>query len=298
MKITELGEFGLIERFSKKIKLDRSVIKGAGDDCAVIDYTKEKFALFSCDMIVEGVDFTRNDSFELVGRKALGVSLSDIASCGGVAVYAVISLGLPKNTDIKLFDKMTSGMLNLAREFGVNIVGGDMSVSEKIILNSSVIGYVNKKSLVLRNGAKSKDIIFVSGSLGGSIRGKHLSFVPRLREAQYLVQHYKVNSMIDISDGLLQDLGHILSSSNAGAMLYSNLIPVAKEARGLDEALQMGEDFELLFTVSSEQAKKIVRDRRFKFFPIGEIVNGRCGIKLFNQKGRQMRILKTGFRHF
>ncbi len=298
MKISGLGEFGLIQRFSKRIRLDHSVIKGVGDDCAVIDYTKDKFALFSCDMIVEGVDFTRDDSFELVGRKALAISLSDIAACGGVAGYAVISLGLPKNTDIKLFDKMINGLLKLAREFGVNIVGGDMSVSEKIILNSSVIGYVDKKSLVLRSGAKPKDIIFVSGSLGGSIRGKHLNFVPRLREAQYLARHYKINSMIDVSDGLLQDLGHILSSSNVGAMLYSNLIPIAKDARGLDEALHMGEDFELLFSVSSEQAKKIVRDRRFKFSPIGEIVDQSYGIKLFNQKGRKMPMSKSGFRHF
>ena len=298
MNISKLGEFALIERLRRKIKLDRSVVKGTGDDCAVISYTKNSFALFSCDMIIEGIDFTRKDSFELIGRKALAISLSDIAACGGVARYAVVSLGLPKNINLKVFDNIIKGLNSLAQEYKVNIVGGDMSASEKIVLNTSVIGFVDKKFLVLRSGAKPKDIIFVSGPLGGSNRGKHLRFSPRLKEARYLVTKYKINAMIDISDGLLQDLGHILKASNTGAVIYGDLIPFTKDARNLDDALYTGEDFELLFSASLPQARKIIHDKRFRFIPIGEVADKRCGVKLFDQKGRQLSIKRPGFRHF
>jgi thiamine-monophosphate kinase len=234
MLITKIGEFGLIERFRKQIKTDTTVVKGSGDDCAVLKFNKDKYLLFTCDMLVEGVDFRPNERPYLIGRKSVAVSISDIAACAGIPYYCLVSLGLPKETSIDFADKLFKGMLDIAKKFKINIVGGDLSHAGQLVIDVSMLGIVEKKYLVLRNGAKVGDIIFVTGSLGGSIQGKHLKFTPRLKEARYLVKNFKVNSMIDISDGLAQDLGHILGQSKVGAIIYEDLIPRDKKARKLN----------------------------------------------------------------
>ncbi len=293
-----IGEFGLIERFRKSIKTDSSVIKGSGDDCAVLAYDKDNYQLFTCDMIVEGQDFTLKDSLRLIGRKALAVSLSDIAACGGIPRYAVVSLGLPGNTTVSEADNITKGMFSLAREYKVNIVGGDISKAACLIIDVSMTGIVEKKNLVLRSGAKIGDIIFVTGALGGSIKGKHLKFTPRIKESRFLVQNFKVNAMIDVSDGLTQDLNHILEASKAGGLIYEDLVPVSKEAKDLEDALSAGEDFELLFTLPFKEAKKIIKLKPARFKPIGEIMDKRYGLKIISKKGEKKNLIPKGFRHF
>ncbi len=298
MRITEIGEFGLIERFRKSIKTDSSVIKGSGDDCAVLAFDKDHYQLFTCDMIVEGQDFTRRDNLRLIGRKALAISLSDIAACGGIPRYAVVSLAMPSKTTVEAADNITKGMVSLAREYKVNIVGGDISKAAGLIIDVAMTGIVEKKNLVLRSGAKIGDIVFVSGDLGGSIRGKHLKFIPRVKEARYLVENFKINAMIDISDGLTQDLGHILESSKVGGVIYESLVPVSKEAKNLEDALCAGEDFELLFTVTRKEAKKIIKLKGAQFKPIGEIMDKRYGSKMIGKDGREKNLVPMGFRHF
>ena len=298
MKLSDIGEFALIERFSKSIKLNSSVIKGPGDDCAVIKFNKDKYLLFTCDMIVEGVDFVSRTEPELIGRKALAVSLSDIAACAGLPSYALVSLGLPADISLKKVELITQGLFNLARAYRVNIVGGDLSRSDKISINTSILGFVEKDFLVLRNGARKGDIIFVSGPLGGSKRSWHLRFKPRLKEARYLVKNFRINSMIDISDGLAQDLAHILKESSKGAVIYEDLIPLNKGAFSLKQALSEGEDFELLFTLSSREAKKLIRKNPFGFKPIGEILDDKYGLMLVNSNGRCRVIQTQGFQHF
>lgn len=298
MLIDRVGEFGLIKRFKGLIKNDRTVIKGSGDDCAVLRFSKDKYQLFTCDMLVEGVDFSLREDPYLVGRKALAVSLSDIAACAGLGRHCLVSLVLPKKTELKFVDRLFKGMLDLAREYKINLVGGDLSRGRQVAIDVSLLGEVEKRYLVLRSGARQKDIIFVSGRLGGSILGKHLNFKPRLKEARFLVKNFKVNAMIDISDGLVQDLGHILAESKAGAILYEDLIPLAKEAKGLHQALYMGEDFELLFTLPQKEAKKLMAKRISNFRPIGEIVSARYGLRLINSNGREDFISAQGFRHF
>ena len=167
MLIGKIGEFGLIERIRKSIKTDSSVFKGSGDDCAVIKFDKDRFLLATCDMLVEDVDFTKRDSPYLVGRKAMAVSVSDIAACGGIPRYALVSLGLPKSSSVELTDKICKGLIDLADIFKINIVGGDLSRSEKITLDVSMLGLVEKKYLVLRDNARVGDMIFVTGGLGG-----------------------------------------------------------------------------------------------------------------------------------
>jgi thiamine-monophosphate kinase len=298
MLITELGEFGLIERFRKHIKTDSSVIKGSGDDCAVIKLDGNNYLLFTCDMLIEGVDFTAKDDPYLVGRKSIAVSLSDIAACAGIPRYCVVSLGLPKNKSLKFADRLFQGMLDLAKKYKVNIVGGDLSRAEKLTIDVSMLGAVKKNELILRKGAEDADIIFVTGTLGGSIRGKHLKFAPRLKEARFLSKNFKVHAMIDISDGLIQDLGHILKEAKSGAVLYEELIPLDKQARNLKEALYMGEDFELLFTLSRRQARRLCLKDKYRFRAIGEIRPAKYGLKLVDKKGREHKIPSGGFRHF
>lgn len=298
MSLTDIGEFGLIERFRKAIKLDSSVVKGSGDDCAVIKFDKNNYLLFTCDMIVENVDFLTHDKQEYIGRKALAVSLSDIAACGGIPRYCLVSLGIPKGMSLKKIDKISRGMFGLAKEYKVNIVGGDLSRANCLTIDISMLGTVEKKYLCTRDGARPGDIIFVTGDLGGSIRGKHLEFTPRLKEARFLVKNFKVNSMIDISDGLTQDLGHILRESRAGAIIYEDLIPISQDARSLEEALFMGEDFELLFTLSCVEAKKLLDKRLNKFRPIGEIVERKYGLRLIDKRNRERMVKPKGYRHF
>ena len=287
----------MIERFKKVIRTDSSVIVSSGDDCAVLKFNKNNYQLFTCDMIVEGVDFTHQEDPYLIGRKAIAVSISDIAACAGIPRHAVVSIGLPKNTKVDYVDKLFKGALDLAKKYKINIVGGDISCAKQLILDVSMLGIVEKRNLVLRKGAKIGDVIFVSGPLGGSIKGMHLKFIPRVKEARYLVKNFKINSMIDISDGLAQDLGHILEQSRVGAVLFEGLIPKSKAARNLNDALFSGEDFELLFTVSFKEAVKIVKASR-RFIPVGAIMERKYGLRLAEKKGSERELKAKGFRHF
>ncbi len=298
MRIKDLGEFGLIKRIAKNIKTDASVVKASGDDCAVIKFDKSNYQLLTCDMIVEGVDFRRNEKSYLIGRKALAISLSDIAACAGIPRYALVSIGLPKNISIKKVDEMMKALLELAAAFKVNIVGGDISLSKQLTLETTVLGIVEKKCLVLRNGAKPSDIIFVTGSLGDSISGKHLKFSPRIKEARFLTQNFKVNSMIDISDGLSQDLGHILEASRAGATIYADLVPRSKNNISVKDALASGEEFELLFTLPIKEARKLIRQKSGIFHPIGQITEQKLGLRLIDRNCRETLLKIKGFRHF
>ncbi len=297
MLIRRLGEFGLIERIKKQVRTDNSVIKGIGDDCAVLKSGPDKFLLYTCDMIVEGVDFTKRDDRKLVGRKALAICLSDIAACGGIPQHALVTLGLPSQTRVEDIDRIYQGLNKIAGEFKVNIVGGDISKASRLTIDVSLLGEVEKKNLVLRSGAKPGDIIFVTGSFGGSIKGKHLSFVPRWEESRYLVNNFRINSMIDVSDGLLQDLGHILKGSKVGAVLYEDFIPISPWAEGLKSAFFDGEDFELIFTVPLNAARKLKQTNK-QFIPIGEIVAGKYGLTMVDKKAKQKKIRLRGYTHF
>jgi len=291
MKLQKLGEFGLIDRIAKKTKKGKGVVLGIGDDCAVLEHTKDKYLLVTCDMLVEGVHFLLNKATpSQIGHKALGCGLSDIAAMGGVARYAVVSVGLPKKLSVEFVDNLYKGIKTLADKFKVSIVGGDTNKSDKLVLDITVIGEVKKDKLVKRSGAKIGDFIFVTGALGGSIRGKHLSFTPRLKEANYLVNNFKLNSMIDVSDGISSDLNHILKQSKVGARLFLDKIPLSKYAKSVNNALNDGEDFELLFTLPKQEAKRLLRSKPkglVKFTHIGEIV----------KKGKGA-IPAKGFRHF
>lgn len=303
MKLKGLGEFGLIEKVSKGIRVDNSVVKGIGDDAAVIRWERNRYLLFATDMIIEGVHFDLRHSAPFdIGWKALGINISDIAAMGGRPRYVALSLGLPNDLDLRFIDGIYAGLKSLAKKFNVNIVGGDTNSSGRIIIDVAILGEVRKDELVLRSGAKIGDIIVVTGRLGGSMKGRHLKFMPRVKESSFLVKNFKINSMIDISDGLSSDLAHICRQSLVGAKIYESLIPVSKDSPPIKNALHDGEDFELLFTVSKNifknLMKKFKKNLKTPITAIGEVTRENAGIKIVDRYGKTKPLKERGFSHF
>ena len=152
--------------------------------------------------------------------------------------------------------------------------------------------------MILRSGAKPGDFIFVTGPLGGSIKGRHLNFVPRVTESRMLTRDYCLHAMMDISDGLVQDLGQVLKASRCGAILYEELIPVHPDAEGINDALYSGEDFELLFTLGRPHSERLLRERSPRVYPIGEVVAGNRKVKFVYRSGKERVLEQKGYRHF
>ena len=305
--LSAIGEFGLINHLKKNLHNHHGVIKSIGDDAAVISYTREQYLLFTTDMMAEDVHFTRTMLPRLIGHKALACNISDIAAMGGLPTYAVVSIGLPSNLSVRFVDEIYQGMSVLADQFNVSIVGGDTIASNKIVINVALLGEVEKKYLITRDGAKNGDWIFVTGQLGRSFQTKkHLTFTPRVAEARFLVKEFKPNAMIDISDGLAGDLNHILEQSKVSAVLYEQQIPRSRvETTGrssLREVLSDGEDFELLFTLPAAKAHRLVQwqsdKRRWYFYHVGEIVGKQKGLRLVDGQGRARKLSAKGFTHF
>ena len=309
-----MNEFELIERLTRSLPTNNSVVVGSGDDCAVLDFgIADRLLLFKTDAVVEGVHFVHETAAEKIGHKALGRCLSDIAAMAGTPVAALITIGLPQGFDADFVARVYDGINSLARRQSVAIVGGETTTNQSgIFISVSMLGWAPRGKAVLRSGAEAADAIFVTGELGGSQGGKHLEFEPRLAEARWLTEHFSVHAMIDISDGLAGDLRHILKASRVGAELLSSAIPISRAAKQaakgrasakppLLAALTDGEDFELLFTTGSRDAVRLL-DAWKKEFPrvqlscIGKVTSGE-GIAIKDEHG--VRPLKAnGFVHF
>lgn len=271
------AEFALIDWIRSRVS-DRDPVRlGIGDDAAVLRSTTGRDWLVATDMLMEGTDFTFPPATAaLAGRKALAVNLSDIAAMGGKATSAFVSVALPIDRGIEFAKELHSGLLDLADQYDVVLAGGDTnSWQGPLVINVAVIGEPVGKRSITRSGARPGDRIFVTGTLGGSIGGHHLTFEPRLLEAARLVQLVDVHAMIDISDGLAADLHHILSQSHVGAVLQAPAIPInpgltsdssniQEQSLGVDSplrhALSDGEDFELLFTISEGDGERLLKE--------------------------------------
>lgn len=303
MRIRDIGEIELIKRVSASFRLDRSVIKGSGDDTAVLKWTDNKYLLFTCDMLLQDVHFDLDKATPFqIGWKALGRNISDIAAMGGIPRHTVISMAIDPELDVSVAEGICRGFKSIADRFGINIAGGDMAESKKLVIDVSMLGEVRKKNLTLRSTAKKGDMILVTGSLGGSIKGKHLNFMPRVRESQTIVNNFKVNSMIDISDGLALDLNRIITASDAGAFIYEESIPLSKDARSLENGLYDGEDYELLFTMPAKEAEKLLKANFSRFMTrislIGEVVYKKYGYKIVRENGKKEGLKVKGYTHF
>lgn len=276
------------------------LLTGIGDDTAVLAPTASPL-LFAADMLLDGVHFRLSDTQpELIGRKALAVNLSDIAAMAGTPLAVTVSLAVPDSLAADVPVRIMQGLTDLAEEFGVAVCGGDTNVwQHPLVIDVAVIGEAHPKGAVLRSGARAGDEVFVTGPLGGTISGKHLRFMPRLREAAWLHEHYQLTSMIDLSDGLATDLRHILSASQVGVTLFRDRIPVNSDESGtpytLQEALCGGEDFELCFTVSPDAARQLLQDTTWpggRLYHIGQMT-GEPGMRF--DDGRSVEWL--GYEH-
>jgi len=303
MSRKKVKELVLIEQMAKAFKTaDPSVVVSIGDDTAVVKGDQKKYLLYTCDMLVESVHFKKNENSEKIGYKAMAVSVSDIAAKGGLPRFALVSVGLPPKRAGSLIRGLRAGMKRCADKFGFSVIGGDTNRSEHLVIDVFMSGEVEKKNLVLRRTTQVGDLIFVSGPLGGSLKHKHLNFTPRLSEARYLVNNFKINSMMDLSDGLGMDLNRLACASHVGALIFENKIPQSSDSRGINSALYDGEDFELLFTLKAQEAFKLLsrikNSKEFKFICIGRITDLFDGVRMIKNDGRMQEIPWRGFKHF
>ena len=298
----DAGEFGLIAGLARHRPRSRRVLCGIGDDAAVVRPQPGNASLFTTDMLIEGVHFLRSQPAAAIGHKAIAASLSDIAAMAGVPEWALVSLGVPPGLSLKYVQELYRGMRRTCRTFGVEIIGGDTNRSDKIILAVFVSGRANPRQTVLRSGARPQDAILVTGRIGGAAAGGHLRFTPRVAEAQFLIKHAALHAMIDISDGLVQDLRHILTQSQVGAVLQLDRVPLSPAARSVRAAVTAGEDFELLFTAAERDAQRLMK--MWPFGPevpltrIGTITSPQAGMRIFDARGRVVAFPQEGFRHF
>ena len=309
MKVSDLGEKGLIRRIAGRIRTDRMVVRGIGDDCAVLAGPKGKYLLFASDMLVEEVHFVGSDRPAAIGWKALAVNVSDVAAMGGVPRCAVVSLGLPKSTSVRFVDGLYDGLRRCADRFGVNLVGGDTDRSQKMVIDVAILGEVEKSRVVYRSGAKVGDDLFVTGRLGNSFRsGRHLKFIPRVKEARVLGERTRIHAMMDLSDGLGPDLTRLCEASGVAAVVEAAAIP-RQAGASLSQALTDGEDFELLMAVAPSQTDRLLRWARQNLScgltRVGRVVprHGKNLVIIKDERGRSIlghsRVPNLdGFRHF
>jgi len=309
-----MDEFTLIESLLPHLPQRPEVIVPAGDDCAVLRPPDgDRDWLFKTDAVVEGVHFTPDAPPEKIGHKALARCLSDVAAMGGQPFAALVTLGLPERPDPDRVHRIYAGLTDLARRYEVAVVGGETTRNPGgLLLSVALWGWVPRGRAVLRSGARPGDAIFVTGELGGSAEGKHLEFEPRLNEARWLIRHFDIHAMIDLSDGLAGDLRHLLRASSVGAELLKRAIPVSRAAKQaalrsatakppLVAALTDGEDFELLFTVAPRDAVPLL-DAWKKTFPnlrlscIGKILAEPT--LLLRDRHEVQPLTLHGYRHF
>jgi thiamine-monophosphate kinase len=335
--LKQLGEFGLIKHISSKLNTySKRVKKGIGDDCAVFSTLSNTSQLISTDALIESIHFDlKTITPKQLGFKAMSVNISDIAAMGGTPYLAVISLGLPKTTSIKFIDKLYSGIKKSCDLYNIQLVGGDTIASPKhLFINICLLGEAAKNRVFYRKGAQPGDQIFVTGNLGDSAMGlkllrsrnknfvqkkhidslvkKHLEPIPRINEACLLAKSdIKITSMIDLSDGLKQDLGHLCTTEKIGATLYEKNLPFSEALRNaclkekhdpINWLLQGGEDYELLFTITPRDVNKLNRLFTKTDTPlshIGEITNTPKKIQLKKKNGKTVFLNTTkGFDHF
>jgi thiamine-monophosphate kinase len=335
MKVSELGEFGLIDLLAKMVEASRNkqqtswqqLIVGMGDDAAAWQ-GDASLQLATTDSLIQDVHFSLDITpWHELGWKALAVNLSDIAAMGGVPIYALVSLALPGDVNVDDVVVMYQGMLELAEQHGVALIGGDTCRAPLVSINVTVLGGMGdkRKGVLRRNAAEAGDKVAVTGYPGGAAAGmemltKKLHFdaeaaaylrkaflqpVPRIAEGQLLLKH-GVKAAIDISDGLVADLAHICQASCVSARVEINKLPIHRAvadnfgARALELALTGGEDYELLFTAREDVVDEVRRDAACPVTVIGEIEGGgEAGkVNLIDIKGEPFLVSKAGWEHF
>lgn len=328
-----LGEFFLIEEIRRGMegRYPSWVSCGIGDDCAVLRPGEGKELIVTTDTMVEKIHFDLSwSSFYQVGWRAMAASLSDIAAMGGAPLGALLSCSLPVNQAGGVTE-LARGVRELGDRYGCPLIGGDLTrSSQELFVNVTLLGEVDRGKALCRSGAREGDEIWVTGTLGGSLAGlkvlrsspgvsekaaqfvvaRYLQPLPRLKEADFLAGLSSIHSLIDLSDGLSSDLGHICSGSGLGAMLFAEALPISPEVRevacalgedALEYALNGGEDFELCLTAPEGALEPLVgRFRELFDLPLTRV--GRMvvekEISLVAPGGETRRLDPLGFDHF
>ena len=333
MNLKDIGEFGFIDRISKGCLIQpQGIVKAIGDDAAAFRTEAGHLTLVTTDLLVERVHFLREaTSGYNLGYKALAVNLSDIAAMGGTAGNAFVSIAVPEDCTLDYLEDIYQGMKSLAGKYGVNILGGDTTRSDRdLIINITVCGTVLETEALYRDAARAGDVILSDGFLGDSRAGlylllnrikadkpyletllnAHLLPRPRLHEGRFMARRRGVHAAIDVSDGLSSDLGHILRESRVGARLFSDRIPLSPALDqycrhlGFDPveyALSGGEDYVLLVTVDPDEVDGLIKDFQNAFhrpiYRIGEITGSKT-FELVSAGGEAQSIVPAGWDHF
>lgn len=326
MSLAACGEFGLIERIRAQVRGRDDILLGIGDDCCATTLPPREVLLTTTDLLLEGIHFRRawTDLFAL-GRKAVAVNISDVAAMGGTPRTLSLGLALPSGLSPEEFDQLINGVLAAAQDYGAVLTGGDTCRSpDGLMISLTVQGSVLPTRMLRRSGARIGDRLYVSGTLGDSalalrellagripgqeIARRHHQPTARLRLGQELARRQLATALIDLSDGLLADLGHILDASGVGARINAATLPLsttfraalANEAGLLELALGGGEDYELLWSAPPAAVDALVAlgtELELELTCIGA-VEAEAGLKVFDAADREMVLKRTGFNHF
>jgi thiamine-monophosphate kinase len=334
MRISDLGEFPLIERLEGIIAAERyDVVVGIGDDVAVLADTDAEFLLATVDSQVEQVHFLRHEiTPHQLGRRALAINLSDIAAMGGQPQVALVSLALPADTEVAWMEDLYRGLREEADRYGTVVVGGNMARSPGgVFIDVCVLGRVRREHLLLRSGARPEDRVLVTGQLGQAGAGLKLLLdpdlrvapserdvllthlltpIPRVIEATVIAHSKLATAMIDVSDGLSSDVGHICERSQVGVRIWAEWLPISAAVRHVAEltstppwqlALAAGEDYELCFTAPPEAVEELIAAVAETGTPVtmvGEILPARQDRRLVLPDGQEVPLEPSGWQHF
>lgn len=326
MKLGDLGEFGLIARIRARVAQHQDVVLGIGDDCAATRIPAGALLLTTTDLLIEEVHFRRGwCDLKTLGRKSVNVNVSDIAAMGGAPFALYLGLGIPAGMSVEDLDALAEGVLDACRDFGVTLAGGDTCRSPgPLFISVTVEGWVPEGQLRSRAGARPGDLVWVSGTLGDSALALRDLLAGRVPAAHAARRHHDpcarvglgrslaaqglATAMIDVSDGLLADLSHILDSSGVGALIERDALPLSPtflDALAVDQALietalSGGEDYELLFTSPPACASAVaaLATAELAVTPIGRILPPNAGLQLVDAQGRSLPLPRAGFNHF
>ncbi len=305
------GEWQLIDWIRARARLDATAVPiGPGDDMALVDLG-ENGCLVTTDTLLEGTHFRLATATpRQVGYKAMAVSLSDAAAMAAEPVCAVAWVGLPETRDMAFAEQLCLGLSDAAARFACPVVGGDVtSWPHPLAIGTSLVARPAGVEPVRRSGAEPGDLLLVTGDLGGSVLGRHLEFVPRVKEARLLARAVTLHAMIDLSDGLSTDLGHLARESGVAAEIDAKTVPISSDAERLaktdgrsplDHALNDGEDFELLLAVAPEDGRRLIKENplgNLRLTHIGRITQG-GGVTILRAGGERRPLQPGGYEHF